>query len=80
MSPKEYIKEYRKFRDALREELAIRDDQVLFQHWLLYCEHFICMCDECQGSTTIHAPDVTYYPQWPDRFDPEDEDEGGLTP
>jgi hypothetical protein len=80
MSSSDYIKKFRKFQNDLREKLAIRDDEVIMQHWLLYVEHFLCMCDECEGTHTINAPDASYYPQWPDRFDSEDEDEGGLIP
>jgi len=78
MSPKDYIRKFRSFRDSIREELAIRDDEVIFNHWMAYLEHFICMCEDCEGGGT-YAPDISYHPQWPDRFDPEDE-EGGLTP
>ena len=33
------------------------------------------MCEDCEGSN--HPPDISYVPQWPDRFDPNDEDEDG---
>ena len=77
----DYIRKFREFRAAFSEETGIKDEALIEKHWELYLIHFLCMCDECEGTTTIHAPDVSYYPQWPDRFDePEDEDEGGLTP
>ena len=88
--PQDYINRFRKFRDRLREELGERDGQVILQHWLAYLEHFLCMCEDCDDDDThtIHAPDVSYEPTWPDRFDGEDsesqadewDNEGGFTP
>ena len=71
----DYINRFRKFRDRLKEELGEKDESIIIQHWLAYLEHFICMCEDCEGSN--HPPDISYVPQWPDRFDPNDEDEDG---
>ena len=81
--PHDYINRFRQFSDRLREELGERDEAVIMQHWLAYLEHFLCMCDDCEGGN--HPPDISYHPQWPDRFDgdgPEDDwgNEGGLIP
>jgi len=73
----EYITKFRKFRDSLSEQLGIRDEEVILNHWMAYLEHFVCMCHDCEGDD--FAPDISYTPQWPDRFDPEDE-EGDFTP
>jgi hypothetical protein len=46
---------------------------------MAYLEHFFCMCEDCDGSN--QPPDVSYIPQWPDRFDDDGpEDEHGLIP
>ena len=85
----DYINRFRKFRDRLREELGERDSGVIFQHWLAYLEHFLCMCEDCDGddTLTLHPPDVSYDPKWPDRFEGDEsgqaddwDNEGGFTP
>lgn len=70
----DYITKFRNFRATFMEETGIKDDTVIQKNWELYLEHFLCMCDDCQPPV---APDISYYPQWPDRYDEFDEDTSG---
>lgn len=79
MKPLDYIREFRNFRNRFTEETGITDEQVIVTHWQIFMRLNASRPYPTPQYTGAgyKVPDVSYVPQWPDRYDPDDEDEDG---
>ncbi len=74
MLPLDYIREFRSFRNRFTEETGVTDEMVIAHHWQI----FMSLNTPPPNPPPHYAvPDASYLPRWPDRYDPDDEDDEG---
>ena len=74
MLPLDYIREFRSFRNRFTEETGITDEMVIAHHWEIFMR---LNTPRTYPAPNYPVPDPSYLPRWPDRFDPDDEDDDG---